>query len=76
MNGEHSNAPSHPTTDPISIDSLRHLTELMAEDSILWHPDVSIHTDYVQQALRYLTDYIEGGLTFQQAYDALKEMQP
>lgn len=66
-------------TDPISqpnIVDVRHLTELMAEDDGLWGNATHIETAYVQQGLRYLTHYIDGDWTFQETYDALKEMQP
>ena len=61
--------------DP-SIADLRHLTALMAEDDGLWGHAMHIETAYIQQGLRYLTHYIEGEWTFEQTYDALKEMQP
>jgi hypothetical protein len=63
-------------SEPISIENIRHLTALMAEDDGLWGQAMHIETAYVQQGLRYLTHYIEGEWSFQQAYDALKEMQP
>ena len=59
-----------------TIDGAARLTALMAEDEALWAPGVTIETAYIQQALRYLTHYIEGAWGFQETYDALKEMQP
>ncbi len=61
---------------PVSIENARRLTTLMAQDDGLWGHAAHIETAYVQQGLRYLTHYIEGRWTFQQAYGALKEMQP
>jgi hypothetical protein len=61
----------------ITVEQLRELTALQAEDAGLWDTDfVSIHEAYKQQGLRYLTRAIEGGWTFEQARDAIKEMQP
>lgn len=54
----------------------RLLCELMAVDDALWAPAKSIETGYVQQALRFLTRFIEGEWTYAETYDALKEMQP
>lgn len=61
--------------EPVNIESLRTLTALMAEDKVLWDQFRDVHVAYVQQALRYLTHYIEGEWTFKQAHDALREMQ-
>lgn len=59
-----------------TIELAAKLTALMAEDDALWSNAVHIETAYVQQGLRYLTHYIEGDWTYQETYDALKEMQP
>lgn len=56
---------------------LRELVALQAEDAALWDTaGVRIETAYVQQGLRFLTHAIEGTWTFEQARDAIKEMQP
>ena len=60
----------------ITIEQLRELVALQAEDDALWAAGVHIETAYVQQGLRWLTHAIEGTWTFEQASDAIKEMQP
>lgn len=61
----------------ITVEQLRELVALQAEDPGLWDTfGVRIETAYVQQGLRYLTHAIEGSWTFEQARDAIKEMQP
>jgi len=61
----------------ISLEQLRELVALQAADEALWCTDrIHIETAYVQQGLRWLTNAIEGTWTFEQARDAIKEMQP
>lgn len=61
----------------ITIEQLRELTALQAEDVALWDTfGVSVETAYVQQGLRWLTNAIEGDWTFEQARDAIKDLQP
>jgi transcriptional regulator with XRE-family HTH domain len=60
----------------ITIDQLRELTALQAEDECLWAPAKYIETGYTQQALRYLTMAIEGDITFEDAKAAIQEMMP
>lgn len=60
----------------MTIEDLRALTALQAEDDALWAPATRIETAYTQQALRHLTDAIEGKVTFEQARNAIKEMMP
>lgn len=60
----------------ITIKQLRLLVAMQAEDEALWATGVHIETAYVQQGLRWLTHAIEGEWTFEQARDAIKEMQP
>jgi hypothetical protein len=59
-----------------TIEQLRELTALQAEDEALWAPAARIETAYAQQALRYLTLAIEGSLTFELAKEAIQEMMP
>lgn len=59
-----------------TIEQLRQLTALQAEDDALWLTARSIETAYVQQALRYLTRAIEGEWTFEETRDAIKDMMP
>ena len=60
----------------MTIEQLRQLTAIQAEDDALWAPATRIETAYVQQALRYLTLAIEGEWTFEQAKSAIAEMMP
>jgi len=60
----------------ITIEQLRELVALQAEDEGLWPPFVHIETAYVQQGLRWLHRAIEGEWTFDQARAGIKEMQP
>lgn len=60
----------------VTIEQLRELTALQAEDDTLWHDAVRVETAYIQQGLRYLTRAIEGEWTFEQARDAIQEMMP
>ena len=64
------------TTDPVTIEQLRELVSIQAEDASLWDMCTSVHAAYIQQGLRYLTRAIEGEWTFNEAYDAIKEMMP
>lgn len=59
-----------------SLEQIRELVALQAEDDGLWAPAASIEAAYTQQALRYLTSAIEGEWTFEQAREAIKEMMP
>lgn len=65
-----------PTSEPSSIEQLRNLTELQAEDDALWADATHIETAYAQQALRYLTFAIEGVWSFERTRDAIREMMP
>lgn len=58
----------------ISIEQLRQLAALQAEDGDLWHINASIETHYVQQALRIITQAIDGDITFEHAREAITEM--
>jgi hypothetical protein len=60
----------------MTLEQLRELTALQAEDDALWAPAKRIDTAYAQQALRYLTRAIEGEWTFEQAKEAIHEMMP
>lgn len=60
----------------ITIDQLKQLTALQAEDDALWAPGRTIDHAYVQQALRFLTKAIEGEWTFNEAEAAIKDMMP
>jgi hypothetical protein len=60
----------------ITIDQLRELTALQAEDACLWDHAPTIGEAYTQQALRYLTRAIDGEWTFEQAKEAIREMMP
>ena len=57
----------------ITIEQLRELVALQAEDEALWAPAARIETAYVQQCLRYLTHAIEGDWAFEKARDAIKD---
>jgi hypothetical protein len=59
-----------------TVEQLRELTALQAEDDALWAQATHIDTAYTQQALRYLTMAIEGEWTFEQARSAIAEMMP
>lgn len=60
----------------ITLEQLRELTALQAEDDSLWCRPESAHMAYMQQGLRYLTNAIEGEWTFEQAKAAIQEMMP
>ena len=59
-----------------TLEQLRELVAIQAEDAALWAPAVRIETVYAQQALRFLTRAIEGEWTFEEARDAIKAMMP
>jgi hypothetical protein len=58
----------------ITIEQLRMLTALQAEDGALWAQAGSIGEAYAQRALRILTEAIEGDLGFELAKQAITEM--
>jgi len=60
----------------MTVEQLRELTAIQAEDDALWAPAAWIETAYAQQALRFLTNAIEGKWTFEQARDAIRDMMP
>jgi hypothetical protein len=60
----------------MTIEQLRELVAIQAEDDALWSQADRIETAYTQQALRYLTRAIEGEWTFEEARDAIREMMP
>ena len=59
-----------------TLEQLRELTALQAEDDALWLDARTVTEAYTQQALRYLTRAIEGEWTFEAARDAIREMMP
>lgn len=70
------NAPTTDGVTPCTLEQLKELVAIQAEDVCLWHIDgVSIFEAYAQQALRYLTRAIEGEWSFDEAKAAIKEMQ-
>lgn len=60
----------------MTVEQLKELVAIQAEDGALWAPAARIDTAYAQQALRYLTRAIEGEWTFEQAKEAIQEMMP
>lgn len=60
----------------MTLDQLRELTALQAEDDALWASATNIEAAYTQQALRFLTRAVEGNWTFEEAKAAIKEMMP
>lgn len=60
----------------ITVEQLRKLTALQAEDPALWAEATYIETAYAQQALRFLTNAIEGDWSFEKTWDAIEEMMP
>lgn len=61
----------------ITIEQLRELVAIQAEDVALWDTfGVSIETAYVQQGLRYLTNAIEGDWTFEHTREVLEDLKP
>lgn len=70
---------TNPTTDlvPCTLEQLRELTAMQAEDDTLWDAcGATVGEAYIQQGLRFLTRAIEGEWTFEQAREAIKEMMP
>lgn len=59
-----------------TLEQLRELTAMQAEDDALWAPAFRIREAYTQQALRFLTQAIEGKWTFEETRDAIKDMMP
>ena len=62
-------------TETITLEQLRKLTAIMADDHALWDPR-TVTEAYIVQGLRYLTLAIDGSWSFEVAADAMKEMQP
>jgi len=60
----------------VTIEQLRELVAIQAEDEALWAPAGRVETAYAQQALRFITRSIEGEWTFEQARDAIQDMMP
>lgn len=60
----------------ITLEQLKELVTLQAEDACLWDQASHIETAYIQQGLRYLTSAIKGDMSFEQARDSIKEMMP
>lgn len=60
----------------VTIEQLRELVAIQAEDHALWAPATHAETAYVQQALRFLTHAIESEWTFEQASRMIREMAP
>jgi hypothetical protein len=58
----------------ITIEQLRELTAMQAEDGALWGPARSVEMAYVQQGLRWLTNAIEGTWTFEETKAALEDL--
>lgn len=59
-----------------TVEQLRELVAIQADDDALWAPAARIDTAYAQQALRFLTRAIEGAWTFEEARDAIRDMMP
>ena len=57
----------------LTIEQLRELVALQAEDEALWRPATHIETAYAQQCLRYLTHAIEGDWTFDEARAVIQD---
>lgn len=68
--------PDAPGEGKVTIEQLRELTAIQAEDEALWARAMHIETAYVQQALRYLTNCIEGTWTLQETRAALEDLRP
>jgi len=60
----------------VTVEQLRQLTALQAEDEALWAPAERIDHAYAQQALRYLTRAIEGEWTLEEAKAAIEDCLP
>lgn len=59
----------------ITVEQLRELTAIQAEDDALWDPR-TVTEAYVVQALRWLTNAIEGTWTFEQTKAAIEDLRP
>lgn len=59
-----------------TVEQLRELTAIQAEDAALWEPGRTIDHAYCQQALRFLTKAIDGEWSIEHARAAIKEMMP
>ena len=59
----------------ITVEQLRELTAIQADDWALWAPR-TVTEAYITQGLRYLTNAIEGTWTFEQTKAALKDLRP
>lgn len=59
-----------------TLEELKKLTALQAEDAALWAPAATVTEAYCQQALRYLTRAIDGEWTAERAEAAIREMMP
>ena len=59
----------------ITVDQLRELTAIQAEDDALWDPR-TVTEAYVVQGLRYLTNAIEGTWTFEYTKAVLEDLRP
>ena len=57
----------------ITVEQIRELVALQAEDEALWAPAVKIETGYVQQCLRYLTRAIEGEWSYEETKIAIQD---
>lgn len=60
----------------ITVEQLRELTMIQAEDACLWNTTRFVETAYAQQHLRVLTRAIEGDIDFQTAKNQIVEMMP
>jgi hypothetical protein len=59
----------------ITVEQLRELAAIQAEDEALWNPR-TVTEAYVVQGLRWLTNAIEGTWTFEHTKAALEELRP
>ena len=57
----------------ITVEQLKELVALQAEDEALWAPAARIETGYTQQCLRYLTRAIEGEWSYEEARIAIQD---
>ena len=60
----------------MTIEQLRELTAIQADDDALWSPGRTIDHAYCQQALRFLTSAIEGEWSFEEAKAHILAMMP
>lgn len=60
----------------ITLEQVKDLVSLQAEDEALWAPATHIEHAYCQQALRYLARAIEGKWTYEETKAAITEMMP